>query len=221
MLAAILFDLDGTIANTDPFHMQAWQQMLHNYDITVDKIFYQKHISGKKNQHIVKQIFPELSPEAGEQLAKQKEYLFRQLATQIKPLAGLSELLQWTETQGLKRALVTNAPRENVDFMLSQLNLTATFSPIILGEEAPAPKPHPAPYLIALEKLDLSPKEAIVFEDSLTGIRAAVAAGIPTIGIASTHEPHSLKNEGATMVAVDFTDPQLWAMLNSLTNPAE
>ncbi|KOR36895.1 hydrolase [Planktothricoides sp. SR001] len=220
MLAAILFDLDGTIANTDRFHMQAWQQMLHDYHITVDEIFYRQHISGKKNQHIVEQIFPELSPEAGEQLAKQKESLFRQLATQIKPLAGLLELLQWTKTQGLGRSLVTNAPRDNVDFMLNLLNLTETFSPIILGEEAPAPKPHPDPYLMALEKLGLSPKEAIVFEDSLTGIRSAVAAGIQTIGIASTHEPNTLKNEGATMVVADFTDSQLWAMLDSLTNRA-
>ncbi len=220
MLAAILFDLDGTIANTDRFHLQAWQQMLHDYDITVDEIFYRQQISGKRNQHIVEQIFPELSPEAGEQLAKQKESLFRQLATQIKPLAGLLELLQWTENQGLERSLVTNAPRDNVDFMLNILNLTETFSPIILGEEAPAAKPHPAPYLMALEKLGLSPKEAIVFEDSLTGIRSGVAAGIQTIGIASTHEPQTLLNEGATMVVADFTDSQLWAMLHSLTNAA-
>jgi HAD superfamily hydrolase (TIGR01509 family) len=220
MLAAILFDLDGTIANTDRFHLQAWQQMLHDYDIIVDEIFYRQQISGKRNQHIVEQIFPELSPEAGEQLAKQKESLFRQLATQIKPLAGLLELLQWTENQGLERSLVTNAPRDNVDFMLNLLNLTETFSPIILGEEAPAAKPDPAPYLMALEKLGLSPKEAIVFEDSLTGIRSGVAAGIQTIGIASTHEPNTLLNEGATMVVADFTDSQLWTMLHYLTNAA-
>lgn len=221
MLAAILFDLDGTIANTDPFHLQAWQQMLNEYQMQVDEVFYKKHISGKRNQRIVEEILPNLSLAEGENLSNTKETIFRQLAaSQVKPLPGFTEVLKWTESKGLARSLVTNAPRANVDFMLDLLNLTETFSPIILGEEAPAPKPHPDPYLIALEKLGLSPEEAIVFEDSLTGIRSSVAAGIKTIGIASTHDPDSLAKAGATMVVSDFTDFQLWTILDSLTTAA-
>lgn len=216
MLAAVLFDLDGTIANTDPFHMQAWQQMLNDYKMQVDEGFYKKHISGKRNQRIIEEILPHLSLSDGEVLSNTKESLFRQLAaSQVKPLPGFTEVLNWTKTQGLARSLVTNAPRANVDFMLDLLGLTQTFSPIVLGDEAPAPKPHPDPYLMALEKLGLSPKAAIVFEDSLTGIRSAVTAGITTIGIASTHDPGSLKNEGATLVVPDFTDIQLWNFLDS------
>jgi HAD superfamily hydrolase (TIGR01509 family) len=216
MLAAILFDLDGTIANTDPFHMQAWQQMLNDYKIQVDEVFYKKHISGKRNQRIIEEILPHLSLADGEKLSNTKESRFRQLAaSQVKPLPGFTEVFNWTEKKGLARSLVTNAPRANVDFMLDLLGLTTTFSPIILGDEAPAPKPHPDPYLMALEKLGLSPEAAIVFEDSLTGIRSAVTAGITTIGIASTHDPGSLKKEGATLVVPDFTDIQLWNFLDS------
>ena len=215
MLAAILFDLDGTIANTDPVHMLAWQQMLNDRQITVDEAFYKQQISGKRNERIVKSMFPELSLEEGEKLAEAKESLFRELASEVKPLPGLTEILKWIETQGLRRSLVTNAPRDNVDFMLNLLNLTETFSPIILGEDAPAPKPHPDPYQMALKELGLSPEQAIVFEDSLTGIRSSVAAGIKTIGIASTHEPHTLEKEGAAMVVSDFTDSQLWELLNA------
>jgi len=216
MLAAILFDLDGTIANTDPFHLQAWQQTLNDYQMEVDEIFYKQHISGKRNQRIVEDILPDLSLAEGEKLSKAKETLFRQLAaSKVQPLPGLTELLQWTKTNGLARSLVTNAPRENVNFMLDILKLAETFAPIILGEEAPAPKPHPDPYQIALEKLSLSPEEAIVFEDSLTGIHSSTAAGITTIGIASTHDPHSLAKAGATLVVSDFTDSQLWAILDS------
>lgn len=214
MLAAILFDLDGTIANTDLFHMQAWQQMLDDSQMQVDEVFYKQHISGKRNQRIIAEIFPDLSVAAGENLSDRKEILFRQLAaTQLQPLPGLTEILNWTQTNGLGRSLVTNAPRDNVEFMLDLLNLTQTFSPIIIGEEAPAPKPHPDPYQIALKQLGISPQQAIVFEDSPTGICAAVAAEIKTIAIASSHDPDSLREVGATMVISDFTDSQLWAML--------
>ena len=214
MLAAILFDLDGTIANTDPFHMQAWQQILDDRQMQVDEVFYKQHISGKRNQRIIAEIFPDLSVAAGENLSDRKEILFRQLAaSQLKPLPGLTEILNWTQTNGLGRSLVTNAPRDNVEFMLDLLNLTQTFSPIIIGDEAPAPKPHPDPYQIALKQLGISPQQAIVFEDSPTGICAAVAAGINTIAIASSHDPDSLREAGATMVISDFTDSQLWAML--------
>ncbi len=222
MLAAILFDLDGTIANTDPFHMQAWQKILKDYEMKVDEVFYKKQISGKRNQRIVEEILPDLSVAEGEQLSKTKESLFRQLAaSKVQPLPGLTQVLKWTETKGLARSLVTNAPRDNVEFMLDLLNLTNTFSPIVLGEETPAPKPHPDPYQIALEKLGLSPEQAIVFEDSLTGIRSSVAAGIKTIGIASTHDPDSLIKEGATMVVSDFTDSRLWAILEEAIATAE
>ena len=109
MLAAILFDLDGTIVNTDPIHYQAWQKMLLRYDIEMDDKFYKSRISGRINPEIVKDILPHLSVAESEQLAEEKEVLFRELASHLQPMSGLTQLLAWTETHQLKRALVTNA----------------------------------------------------------------------------------------------------------------
>jgi len=216
MLAAILFDLDGTLVNTDPVHYQAWQEMLLRFGLKMDENFYKSRISGRLNSVILQDILPQLSLQQQEEFATEKEAMFRQLATQLQPLPGLSQLLAWTEEHQIKRALVTNAPRLNANFMLEVLGLTKTFSPIIIAEDEIAGKPHPAPYQAALRKLQLTPDQAIAIEDSPSGIRSAVGAGVRTIGITSTHEAKVLREVGAFMAVPDFTDLQLWTLVNSL-----
>ncbi|MBU7586627.1 MAG: HAD-IA family hydrolase [Nostoc sp. TH1S01] len=219
MLAAVLFDLDGTIVNTDPIHYQAWQQMLADYNINIDEKFYKSRISGRLNPEIVKDILPQLSPAEGQKFADDKEALFRELASHLQPLSGFAELIAWTETHQLKRALVTNAPRLNVEFLLEVLGIKEAFHTVILAEDCTAGKPDPAPYQAALNKLKINAEKAIALEDSPSGIRSAVAAGIPTIGIASTHDPQILQTVGGFMAIPDFTDLQLWTFLNSSTEP--
>lgn len=215
MLTAILFDLDGTIVNTDPIHYQAWRQILANYSIEIDETFYKSRISGRLNPEIVKDILPQLSADAGQKFADEKEALFRELAPNLKPLPGFDELLKWTQTHQLKRALVTNAPRLNAEFMLEVLGIKAAFDIIVLAEDCLAGKPDPAPYQDALNKLEITATEAIALEDSPSGIRSAVGAGIRTIGIASTHNPKVLLEVGSFLSIPDFTDLHLWTLLNS------
>ncbi|MHC0067061.1 HAD family hydrolase [Nostoc sp. UIC 10890] len=216
MLAAILFDLDGTIVNTDPIHYLAWQEMLLNYSIEIDETFYKTRISGGLNPEIVKDILPQLSAAEGQKFADEKEELFRKLAPNLKPLNGFSELITWTDTHQLKRALVTNAPRLNAEFMLEVLGIKEAFHTVVLADDCIAGKPDPAPYQVALNKLGITAEEAIALEDSPSGIRSAVSADIRTIGIASTHNPQVLQEIGAFMAIPDFTDLQLWTFLNSL-----
>ena len=216
MLAAILFDLDGTIVNTDPIHFQAWQKMLLSYDLQIDEKFYKSRISGRLNPEIVKDILPQLSVAEGENFADEKEALFRELAPHLQALAGFAELIAWTKTHQLKRALVTNAPRQNAEYMLKVLGIKEAFHTIVLADDCTAGKPDPEPYQVALNNLGIVAEQAIALEDSPSGIRAAVGAGIRTIGIASTHDPQVLQQVGTFMAIPDFTDLQLWKFLNSL-----
>ncbi|MDB9304694.1 MULTISPECIES: HAD family hydrolase [Cyanophyceae] len=216
MLAAILFDLDGTIVNTDPIHYQAWQKMLLSYDIQIDEIFYKSRISGRLNPEIVKDILPQLTVAEGEKFADEKEALFRELAPHLQALGGFAQLIAWTETHQLKRALVTNAPRQNAAYMLEVLGIKEIFHTIVLADDCVAGKPDPEPYQLALNNLGIIAEQAIALEDSPSGIRAAVGAGIRTIGIASTHDPQVLQQIGTLMAIPDFTDLQLWKFLNSL-----
>ena len=108
---------------------------------------------------------------------------------------------------------VTNAPGENVGAVLPALRLDDYFDAVVTSEEAGAGKPDPAPYRTALEKLAVDPGEALAFEDSVSGIASAVGAGIPTVGIASTQGPERLREAGAFLVAGDFTDSDLRALM--------
>lgn len=203
-LAAILYDLDGTLANTDPLHYQAWHDFLLGYDLEIDETFYKTRISGRLNPAIVADLLPQLTVEEGEQFAAAKEACFRELATQLTPLPGLLDLVHWAKQQGLKQAVVTNAPPENAHFMLRALHLETAFDALVLAEEVGIGKPDPAPYRFALEQFGITADQAVAFEDSPSGVRSAVAAGIPTIGIASTQAPSVLYGVGASLVVADF-----------------
>ncbi|MBD2461033.1 HAD family phosphatase [Oscillatoria sp. FACHB-1407] len=209
-LKALLFDLDGTIADTDPIHFQTWKAVLQEYGVEIDRPFYQAKFSGRLNPAIVKDVLPQLSAEEGQAVSDRKEADFRQRATQLlTPMPGLMEVLTWMEHQQFLRAIVTNAPVENAQFMLQTLKLEAIFPLVVLGQELPRGKPDPMPYQVALERLGVTAEEAIAFEDSPSGIRSAVAAGIPTVGVASTHAPEELEALGTVLVVADFTDPRL------------
>ena len=213
MYRALLFDLDGTLAETDSLHLPTWVDVLRPHGIEVDEEFYRERISGRSNSKIVKDLLPDLSTEEGRKLADAKEASFRERAHELEPLPGLLDFMEEAKKHGLALALVTNAPEENVEAMLLALELREFFDEVVLSDEVGLVKPDPAPYRAALDRLNVLPEEALAFEDSTSGIASSVAAGIPTVAIASTQTPETLEDAGAFMVAEDFTDPELRRLL--------
>lgn len=213
-LKAILYDLDGTIADTDPIHFIAWQDCLREYGIHIDETIFREQMSGSTNPRLIAKFLPHLSAAEGEELAERKEAHFRALAKQLPLTPGLKELIEWAKQHRLKQAVVTNAPRKNAQFMLTALKLNQVFDRVILAEDVGIGKPDPAPYTYALKEFGLEPDQAIAFEDSPLGVESATRAGILTIGIASTQTPEALKNLGTTLAIKDFTAQELWAFLN-------
>jgi HAD superfamily hydrolase (TIGR01509 family) len=211
---ALLFDLDGTLTETDSLHLPTWVDVLRPYGIEVDEEFYRERISGRSNSKIVEDLLPNLSAEDGQELADAKEASFRERTGELEPLLGLLNFLREGQQLGLRMALVTNAPEENVEAILLALELREFFDEVVLSDEVGTVKPDPAPYKAALDKLVVAPEEALAFEDSTSGIASAVGAGLPTVGIASTQAPETLKDAGALMVAKDFADPELRKLLN-------
>jgi HAD superfamily hydrolase (TIGR01509 family) len=210
---ALLFDLDGTLAETDSLHLPTWVDVLRPHGIEVDEGFYRERISGRSNSKIVEDLLPDLSTEEGRRLADAKEASFRERAHELEPLPGLLDFMQEAKNRGLSLVLVTNAPQENVEALLLALELKEFFDEVVLSDEVGPVKPDPAPYRAALDGLNVLPEEALAFEDSTSGIASAVGAGVPTVGIASTQSPETLEDAGAFMVAEDFTDPHLRKLL--------
>ena len=213
MLKALLFDLDGTLAETDSVHYPTWAELLRPHGYDVDRAFFQEKISGRLNPDIVADLLPDLSEEEGRAMIEAKEADFRERAATLKPLPGLIEFVERGRALGLRVALVTNAPKENVLAVLGALGLDEAFETVVLADEVGIGKPDPAPYRAALDALNVGSEEALVFEGSPSGIASSVGAGIPTVGVASTHDPGKLGRLGVALVIQDFADPGLQAFI--------
>lgn len=215
MLQAVIFDLDGTLTDSDKVHFQVFQTLFAPKGISLDKALYREKISGRQNAAILADFLPGLTAAEVAAFSDHKEATFRVLAKgQLKPLPGLLVLLGQLKRHHLAQAVVTNAPPENATFMLDQLGLSEAFSPVIIGDELPRGKPDPLPYQTALDRLGLKADAAIAFEDSRAGIHSAVAAGIKTIGITTTHSSAELIAAGASAAIANFTDPLVQTLLS-------
>ena len=213
MYRALLFDLDGTLAETDSLHLPTWVDTLEPYGVEVDEEFYRNRISGRSTGDVVRALLPDLTDEQGSSIGEAKEASFRERASELEPLPGLIDFVERGRERGMQIALVTDAPEENVEAILLALKLRDFFDAVVLADDVEAVKPDPAPYRAALKKANVPPEEALAFEDSVSGISSSVAAGIPTVGIASSQEPQKLLGAGAFTTAEDFTDPQLLALI--------
>lgn len=209
-LKALLFDLDGTLVNTDPVHMAVFAEILAPLGHVVDEAFFRQQISGHRNEEIFRKFFPDLDAEEIQRMGREKEDQFRAGAQGVKPVVGLERVLTWATDNGLAIGLVTNAPRANVDFILPLLGVENVFGCRILADEMGKGKPDPAPYRAALETFGINAREAVVFEDSGNGIRSSVGAGIFTYGLKTTHSEQELSAAGADLAIADYNDPVLW-----------
>lgn len=207
---ALLFDLDGTLVHTDPLHFVAWRAMLAAHGVEFDQAGYARQVSGRHNPEIVADLLPHLSDEQGRRFAAEKEARFRQVAdAALRPLPGARDLLARARAAGIATAVVTNAPRENAEFMLRALGLDGTVDALGIGEEASAAKPDPAPYAEMLLRLGVKPTGALAFEDSPSGIASARGAGLAVVGVTTTQSARTLRAHGAMATVSDFEDAAL------------
>ena len=209
MKSVALFDLDGTLVDADHLHYQAWREMLlsQGQDVTVQA--YRNQFMGAPNDLILSRILPHMDRATGLALIEQKEALFRRLATRLEPAPGLLAFLSWLEQHGVAVGVVTNAPRANAEQELRGIGLEHHFATLVIGEDLPFAKPHPLPYLTGLERLKGRAQTSIAFEDSLSGIASARAAGLAVVGLATGLGEERLLAEGATLAIPHFADPRL------------
>ena len=213
MSTALLFDLDGTLVDTDHVHFLAFQRIFAPHGVSIDRARYNSEIMGASNDAIGRAFLPRLSESERRRTLDEKEAIYRAEVGAVKAAAGVAELIDYCDQRGLRRAIVTNAPRANADFIVAALGLKARIPIVICGPELERGKPDPLPYLTGLRLTGAKARKSLAFEDSLSGVRSAAAAGLTVIGMTTSLDSDRLIAAGAAFAVTDFRDARIYETL--------
>ena len=191
---AFLFDMDGVICDNNAWHRTSWLAYAEQLGKRLSEQDIETKVYGKTNAEILAFVLGR--PVDAQELhhhAEAKEALFRKhYEPHFALTPGLEAFLAAALRADVAIGLATNAPLSNLEFTWDKGQLSRFFSVRTHAAEVAHPKPAPDLYQLCAERLGIPPAQAIVFEDSLTGIKAARAAGAKVIGIASTISPATL-----------------------------
>jgi haloacid dehalogenase superfamily, subfamily IA, variant 3 with third motif having DD or ED len=201
-----IFDMDGVIIDSNPFHKIALRQFCAKYGYNLSDDELRNRIYGRTNKDWIANLFErKLSAEELHHYGEEKESLFRELyKNDIKAVAGLESFLIKLQKLNIPTAIGTSAPRSNVGFVLAKTGLEKYFSVILDESHVTVGKPNPEIYIKVADRLGLPPQQCLVFEDSLSGVESAQKAGARVLGISTTHSAQELSH--TDFVAPDFND---------------
>ncbi len=188
MIKAILWDLDGTLVDSEEYHWIAWRETLAAEGVTITYDLFLASF-GQKNDRILKKWLPEGStPETIERIGAAKEAEYRRLAVArgLAPLPGAAEWVSRLKADGWHQAIASSAPRENVEVMLKALDLRGYFDAVTSAEDVTAGKPDPQVFLIAASRLNMPASQCVVVEDAAAGVEAARRAGMRCVAVSRT-----------------------------------
>jgi beta-phosphoglucomutase len=188
-IAAVLWDLDGTLADSGDYHWRSWRDTLRAEGL---ELTYQQFLDsfGQKNDRILTTWLGSDTPaERIVRIGDEKEALYREIARAegLVPLPGAADWVKRLRAEGWKQAIASSAPRANVEVMLEAIELAHDFDAIVSAEDVTSGKPDPQVFLRAAERLGVAPGRCVVVEDAAAGIEAGQRAGMRTIGV----HPHN------------------------------
>jgi HAD superfamily hydrolase (TIGR01509 family) len=215
MKTALLFDLDGTLVDSDGEHLAAFQRVFAPHGIRLDRHEYARNIMGASNEMIARHYLSHLPSHVQTATLDAKEAAYRDGLGDLQPILGALALLDYADRRGLKRAVVTNAPRANAEKVLAALGIGQRMPILVIGSELQRSKPDPLPYLTALERTGALAAHSLAFEDSLSGVRAAAAAGLAVVGMTTSLDAATLIAAGATFAVSNFTDPKIFELIDA------
>lgn len=191
---AVIFDMDGVICHTNPYHAKAFDAFFKKYNIESSEKEFEEHMYGKHNSYIMQHFFKRpISATELKQLEFEKEELFRTIyKDEITPIPGYIEFLTELKNYNFKTGVATSAPKENMDLILDGLGLRSKMGSILCSEDVTAHKPDPEVYLKSAYNLAVDPKNCVVFEDSFPGITAGLNAGMTVVAVLSSHSKEQL-----------------------------
>jgi len=182
---AVLWDMDGTLIDSEELHWIAWRDTLAAEGISISREQFLATF-GQRNDSIVPQLLgAAVSAQRITEISNSKEELYRQLIRRdgICPLPGVAQWVNQLHKQGWLQAVASAAPRANIDAVLEALSAKHVFQGIVSAEDVRRGKPDPEVYLTAASRVGVPPACCIVVEDAVAGVQGARRAGMKSIGV--------------------------------------
>lgn len=192
---AVIWDMDGIIIDSAPYHLKAWQEVFSKRGLNfTDDDFHSSF--GMRNDTIIGDFLGEGAPD--EEIAaigREKEASFRlKIRQNPRPLPGVVALMAALAERDLKMAIASSAPRENIELVIDTLGIARHFLVIISEKDVTRGKPEPDGYLLAAKRLGVKPENCLVIEDAIVGVTAARRAGMHCLAVTNSHPRDSLSD---------------------------
>ena len=204
MLGAVIFDFDGVITDSEILHFRCFNKVLAQFDIKISKKDYYSSYLGYTDFDCLKVVTDkaklDLSNEQIDDLIKQKSIIYEDLAqNEGQIIEGVRDCLEMLGRNDIPMAICSGALRSEIELILEQAKLRYLFKTIVSADQVSKGKPHPQPFLLALEKLNkklstnLSVEQCVAIEDSNWGLMSARTAGMHTVAVTNSYEAGQLK----------------------------
>ena len=214
-IEAVLFDMDGTLVDSESVHYICWSQLLAPFGVRYDEDDFCQRFSGRPTIDAAKEIKQTHNLSVSSRyLADEKYRLFsKYVKTNLPPLMPYAaDILFAVKEQGLKMALVTGSARHEAEPILKGLGFYDLFDTVVTKDDVTNPKPAGDPYLLALKNMQVAAKNAIAVEDTFTGVTAANNAALAVVAIANKHtEQHDFSKATQQMDNLE----EFWQWLQS------
>lgn len=194
-IKALIFDMDGVIVDSEPLHLIAYQELFakHELEYSEDE---NREFLGRKDVEMAGVLIERYQlPYTNEELVSAKEHILsRLLVERAVARPGLLSTLESAQACGLLMAVASSATLPTIELVMDTLKIRQYFHNLSSGDEVPRGKPAPDVFLLAAKRLGIAPEHCLVIEDTLNGLRAALAGGMFCVAIpcdATRHQDHS------------------------------
>jgi len=205
MKKGIIFDMDGTIVDSLPYHYKAWKIFFRENKVEnfSEKL---KEYKGGGTLDLMTAVYGDkYSRNELKIMTDDKEIIFRQIyKNNVEPIKGFMKMFEFIKSKKILVGLASNAIRKNVKMILNELKIYEEFDSIICGDEVKKGKPNPEMFDETVNRFKLKKKECLIFEDSVEGVSAAVNSKVDVIGITSGTSGEVLRDRGCKLTMDDY-----------------
>jgi HAD superfamily hydrolase (TIGR01509 family) len=185
MTGAVLWDMDGTLVDSEEFHWLAWRETMAAEGIPIAREQFLVTFGQRNDSILPRWLGAAATTSEIQRISDAKESLYRKLVRErgLAPLPGAADWVRRLHQENWRQAIASSAPLANLDVMLEAIELAGCFQAIVSAEDVTRGKPDPQVFITAASRLKTLPSRCVVVEDAAAGVEAARRAGMRTIGV--------------------------------------